>query len=540
MLPTALTEILFSFVLVLAIFLFIRGSFVAAAITISFIPFARTEGFIMLPLFMLALLYSRQYKAIPFLATGVVVLSLLGCFYYKDIFWVFTQFPYPVTYHHPIYTKTGSLWHFLEIRDYILGLPLELLFLAGTGAMFRDVFSKNKDARRNLILLFMLALLPFLVYLAFHAVLFWKAMGGSMGIERVLAAVLPLSALVALKGYQTLEEILGRNRYVRASFRVIVLTAILITPFRIYVFPFPLSPEEATIKRTVEWVKISSLQHRLFYYTDNNVPYYMGVDPFQTKPALSHLLVTCKSLDTIPAGSVVIWDAHFGANESKIPIDSLLGNSRQQLVNYFRPDEPWVTFGGHNYECYITKTLMPGQTVDNYVIRDSLQEILDTAGCYQTLLTKTFELAGDAWDPSYLSTETVHKGKFSFIMDGRTEFSQGVTQPVSTLTLKGPKPELLASVYVFLPERVIGIQTRLIISFEHQNQSYSYTAVDINQQNLRLNRWCRVSLTAPLPEFKSPDDVLKVYLWNPGKQKFYMDDLQVRMIAHNHELSISK
>jgi hypothetical protein len=540
MLPTALTEILFSFVLVLAVYLFIRGSFVAAAITISFIPFARTEGFIMLPLFMLALLYSRQYKAIPFLATGVVVLSLLGCFYYKDLFWVFTQFPYPVTYHHPIYNKTGSLWHFLEIRDYILGLPLELLFLAGIGGMAWDSFSKNQAVRQHVRLIFMLALVPFLVYLAFHAVLFWKAMGGSMGIERVLAAVLPLAALVALRGYQSLEEIVGVNRYVRASFLVIVLTSILITPFRIYVFPFPLSPEEATIKKAVEWFKTSSLQNRLFYYSDNNVPYYMGVDPYQASPALCHLLVTCKSLDTIPAGSVMIWDAHFGANESKIPIDSLLGNSRQQLINYFRPDEPWVTFGGHNYECYITKTLIPGQTADNYAIRDSLQEILDTTGCYQTLLTKTFELAGDAWDQSYLSSEIVHRGKFSFIMDGRTEFSQGVNLPVSGLTREGPTPEILASVYIYLPERAIGIQTRLIISFEHQNQSYSYNAVDINQQNLRLNRWCRVSLTAFLPEFKSPDDVLKVYLWNPGKQKFYMDDLQVRMIAHNHDLSFSK
>jgi hypothetical protein len=31
----------------------------------------------------------------------------------------------------------------------------------------------------------------------------------------------------------------------------------------------------------------------------------------------------------------------------------------------------------------------------------------------------------------------------------------------------------------------------------------------------------------PLPVLKSPGDILKVYIWNPGKQLFYLDDMRV-------------
>lgn len=529
MMPTALTEILFSFVLVMAVFLFIRGNHHASAVVISFLPFARTEGFILLPVFLFALWRCRQYKAMPLLASGVIFFSLAGCFYFKDLFWVFNQFPYPVTYHHPIYNKAGSLWHFPEVRDYILGLPLEILFLAGIIVILRGVFSSDQAARHNARMVFMLALTPFLLYVAFHAVLFWQAMGGSMGLERVLAAVLPMAGLVALKGYQGLEEIIGVNRYIRAFFMIIVLSAIVITPFRTYVFPFPLSPEEETIKKAAAWLKTSPLRSNLVYYTDNNVPYYLGIDPYQASPALCHVIAECKYLDTIPAGSVVVWDAHFGANESKIPPDSLLGNPHQQLVNYFRPGEPWTTFSGYNYECYITKTLMPGRIADNYAIRDSLAEVIDGEKNYQSILAKTFEEPGDAWDTTYLSSEIVHNGKFSFIMDGRTEFSPGVSERVSLLRLERSKPAVRASVYVLLPGLVTGIKTRLIISFENEGKSYSYTELDLNGLKLRPGYWSRVTLSVPVPVFKSQDDLLKVYIWNPGKQFFYIDDMKVDM-----------
>lgn len=539
MMPTALTEILFSFVLMLSVFLFIRRNYIASALVISFLPFARTEGFIILPVFLLALVWARQFKAIPWLAAGIIFFSLLGCWYYKDLFWVFTQFPYPVNYHHPIYNKTGSLGHFFESRDSTLGLPLEILFLAGIIGTARDFFSGDKAVRHRVHLLAILVLAPFLLYFAFHSVLFWKAMGGSMGLERVLAAIMPMAAIVALKGFDALSELLGKNRYLRSIFMVAVIALVILIPFKGNVIPFPLSPEEKTIKEAAEWVKASPYANRLIYYTDNNVPYYLGINPYEKSPALCYLFGDAKYLDTIPSGSLLVWDAHFGANESKVPVDSLLGNPHQKLIQYFRPEVPWITFGDHYYDCYITTALPACQTADNLTLRDSLVEVMEAKQCIDTLLVKSFEQPGDAGDPSLLSREIVHRGSFSYLMDGRTEFSPGLCLSIKRMGLKQPESSLPATptkqgiraiVYVYLPEIIMTANTLLVISFEHKNQPYSYTSLNLNEQKLKPNRWNRVSLTAPLPAFKSPEDLLKVYIWNPGKQMFYMDDLRVEIV----------
>ena len=531
MMPTALTEILFSFMLLLAVLLFINEKYTASAILISFLPFARSEGFILLPLFLLAFLYVRRPKAIPYLASGILFFSIAGSFYYQDLLWVFHQFPYPVINQHPVYTLAGSPWHFVKLRDFILGLPLEILFIAGTVGMVRDIFSSDPILRKNTRLLGLLIFLPFTLYFAFHSFLYWKAMGGSVGLERVIAAVLPLAALVALKGFCDLVEMLKPFRYLQVLFVGFIFVAIIITPFLTYPVPYPLSPEEATIKKATAWLKASPWSDRFLFFTDNNVPYYIGADPFKKKPAECFAFGDCKYLDTIPAGSILVWDAHFGANESKVPIDSLLANSRQKVINYFRPDKPWITLGGGFYDCYITVTLENGEAADNYAIRDSIKELLDGRKSRKILYLNTFENPVDAWDPTFISPDTVHRGKMAFRMDGRSEFSPGFTQPGTSLQLKGDSAELKVSVYVNLPQILPKINTLLVISFEHENKPYSYTSTNLDDMKLRPGKWNRVTLSTPVPKSISPQDIVKVYIWNPGKQVFYLDDFKVEMVT---------
>jgi Gpi18-like mannosyltransferase len=93
MMFTGMTEILFSFVTILSVYLFLKEHYIAAAIAISFLPFARTEGIAVIPCFFLALLYLKKYKAILFLGFGVLAYSLVGGFYYHDFFWVVTKMP---------------------------------------------------------------------------------------------------------------------------------------------------------------------------------------------------------------------------------------------------------------------------------------------------------------------------------------------------------------------------------------------------------------------------------------------------------------
>jgi hypothetical protein len=167
---------------------------------------------------------------------------------------------------------------------------------------------------------------------------------------------------------------------------------------------------------------------------------------------------------------------------------------------------------------------------DNYAIRDYLILSAEkkTSKC---LYENSFEMPGSGSGSLKLPEKFVHTGFSSFKMDETTEFSPVYCTNVSSLPLqKGKKFGILASIYVNLPGPPGNLNTLFVISFEHNNQSYSYTAVNPNELKLKPGKWNFVSLQTPVPKIKSPDDQLKVYFWNPGKQIFYIDDMKVDLI----------
>ena len=116
-------------------------------------------------------------------------------------------------------------------------------------------------------------------------------------------------------------------------------------------------------------------------------------------------------------------------------------------------------------------------------------------------------------------------------MDARTEFSPGYCQPVSALPRDTANRSVRVSLYVNLPVIRRDLNTLLVVSFEHENKSYGYTYFTLNDPAFIPGRWHRVNLVAPVPEFLSEKDLLKVYAWNPAKELFYLDDIKVELIS---------
>ncbi len=532
MMPTALTEILFSFVLVISFFLFLRRYFVAAAVVISFLPFARSEGFFLLPFYFLAFLYVKKYRAIPFLVVGTLLFSLAGWHYYKDFFWVFTQFPYQL--HHPIYNQQGDLLHFLIYRDEIIGLPLEILFIAGTLQVTRELFSGDRALRDRTVILCLLSLTPFIFYLSFHSFLYWKGLGASIGLTRVLAGVLPLAAIICLKGFSMLLQISGFSKVWRGIVSFLVILLIVHSTFRIFPFPFPQSPEEETIARTSRWVKASPYFGKLLYYTDLSTPFIMGVNLFANCPPSCLLLTKSHTLDTIHEGSVIVWDAHFGGNESWILSDTILGHPRMKLIKSFKPDLEWTTFGGRPYMCLVFTACNGNMPYDNYAILDSLTYNRHLNFKEIPVYLNSFEATEPGQDVRQITSAFVHTGHHALVMDQNRDFSPGFSRTIRSLPVKPDRNSMIsASVYIYPQANLTMPGTQFIISFEHENQSYSYTKADLVSQNLIPGKWNKLMLQVPFPEIKSPDDLIKVYIWNFGKQSFYMDDLRVDMLMAN-------
>lgn len=314
---SGLTEPMFAFVLILGVFLLLRGNFFWAAVLLSFLPFIRTEGFLLLPVFALYYVWHRRLKALPILVLGTVALSLVGwAVHYESITWVFTENPYArdlANY------GTGEWGHFFKQYIFIVGIPIFGLFWLGWIPWGLLVSRPNMRAltRERILLIYT----PFTVYFGAHVIFWATGTGHSLGMIRVLIAIQPLAALIALTGLSGLVRMIPQN----SPTPRIALTALVCA----YVAAFPLLPNPAAIHRSdleysvdqkllLElsiWHEKNGYGDRLHYLSHPSAAWMLKLDPFDSTKV--------RKMETLaagppPKGSIMVWDSWFARIEGGV------------------------------------------------------------------------------------------------------------------------------------------------------------------------------------------------------------------------------
>lgn len=347
--PSGLTEPLFGLVLILSVWLFFRNKFIASAIIISIIPFARNEGFVFFPLFFVAFILKKEARAIPFLGFGFLFFSLIGWPVYKNFFWILTNSKGVGDL--GIY-GTGSLFHFVNSIDNILGIPILFFFLIGFAFSTYNVFKDTRKIRQEHFF-YLLVIGGFLVYFIAHSVVRWLWEGRSLGLIRVIAGVVPLSALVATKGLNKIFMFLRKTKFISICF--VVLSSLLIVAYPFFKYPVPLhtGSDETLVRTSCKWIKEMELDDELIYYYDPLVAYYVGKDPFDYNQIRAGIPDRESPQNSVPPGALVVWDAHFGPNEGQLPLIKLAQNDFFELLKKFEPQCSFKTLNGYDYEIYV-------------------------------------------------------------------------------------------------------------------------------------------------------------------------------------------
>ena len=346
--PSGLTEPLFGLVLISAVWFFFKDRFILSSIIISLLPFARNEGFVILPLFLIAYLLKKEYRAIPFLGFGYLFFSLIGWPIYHNFFWIFES---PGPRDLGIY-GTGSLFHFVNSINDILGIPI--LFFWVVGFVFSTyLLLKNFRKVTNEHYFYLLVIGGFLVFFAAHSVVRWLWEGRSLGLIRVIAGVVPLAALTSMRGMHEILKKFERIKILYAGF--ILLSILIITWFTFskYDIPIRTSDDQKVIEASCDWLKQENLDEQLIYFYDPLIPHYLEIDPYDRQQV--HELIDDRENpeNGIPIGAIVIWDAHFGPNEGQLPLERLLNNDSFELLKKFVPEHPFKTLNAYEYEIYI-------------------------------------------------------------------------------------------------------------------------------------------------------------------------------------------
>lgn len=512
---SGLTEPVFSLCLVSSIYLFSKKKYFASAIVISFLILIRTEGFIILPLFALAFLLERKFVPVFFILTGSLIYSIIGYFCFHDFFWLINANPYKggdtSIFGH------GELFHFFINYKEITELPLAILFLLGITFFFYILFKKKEAITKSWIVIYLLILSSLGIYILAHSYAWWTG-EGSIGLLRVIGGVTPLIAIIAVAGFNLIFEIFSLNKILANILAVItVFFVVRASVLKTGLF-LGADDEVITMQRTADWIKNTPYFKEKFFYFNPVFCYTAGIDPWEvTRTTWATDLGKEWLLGELRNGDIIIWDAHFGPQEGRIPVMDLLNNEHLKLIKRFAPDNrfcrgqlPWEL---ESYEVFLFQKV---RNLKKMNIKDTLKHL-------------TFENNIPDFNNNYLTEKNSHSGSKSLLMDEKLAYSPGLSIKYGD-AVKQNYAWIHSTAYIYPTANPKEILSSLVISCEKPDGvSYHYLTKPFDELNLKLNEWNVVSLSCFLPLSFSNEDVIKSYVWHQGEKPIYVDDFLVEI-----------
>ena len=311
---SGLTEPLFALFTVAGIFLCLHHRYLAAALVVSFLPYVRSEGLIILGVFGLYFLVKQNWRVIPALIFGSVAYGIAGYFVYHDFLWVFTKIPYAKL--SSVYGR-GPLLHFVEQLINVTGVPLYALFWLGFISLTVKSIKGKAVAEQSILIL-----VGFTTFFVAHSLFWYLGIFNSMGLKRVLLGIMPMIAIIVLCGFNVIvEEFLNYTPRVKKLLYVFIL-------LYVFVFPFTANPSAIHWKKDMMLCEEQHLAEKVadFIGKQNNRMYplvyshyylsvTMNLDHFDV---LKRIDVSRGSISNMKPGELLIWDNRFADSESGI------------------------------------------------------------------------------------------------------------------------------------------------------------------------------------------------------------------------------
>lgn len=507
---TALTEVTFSFVLVLAIYLFFKEKYIWSAVVISILPLVRTEGIVIIPLFILAFSLRKKYLALPFLSLGFFIISFLGSNYYSSFWWLITEMPYTGTAS-DIY-GSGSLFHFINHNPQILGAALGLLFIVGLILLLYKWVKKDQFKKTDRFYFLLLITGSFIVYYSAHSYVWWKGNGSSLGLIRVMGAVTPLAALTAMVGIDLLLDYRKRRwkNYIPIVL-VIVLAWFVYDGIYKHRYGFRLSRPQMMHGEVAEYVKANNLDRFKIYYYNGYLAYKLNLDPRDKNTNQQQLPRNETFLSSVPDSSIIVWDAHFGPNEGRMPLKKLRVKDELRELKVFKPVKGFTVLGGHDYQIIVFQK--------DLSLKPKLRKVyLD-------------------FESSHNSTqENIFKGNKSFKLESKKNYKtlldviyQEITDTLSPL-------KITVDLAFNHPMPIEPNQLLLVCSLESGSDVGYYKTRDLFNTGDKKEEWLEASNSFKLPTPKTVNDRIKIYVWNKGNYLVFLDEVMIKLVPEGSQI----
>ncbi len=490
---SGLTEPLFAAVIALSVYWIFHRRYVWAAVLLSFLPFIRSEGLLIMGVAFLYFGVMRQWASIWLLLVGHVVYGLAGWPYYGSPFWVLGGVPYGKQAN--AYGR-GSWLHFFREAPHYWGWAISLLVLWGYIMGFNRVYDwfAGVKARYNSEYLLLFGL--FTVYFGGHVVFWGFGIFSSFGLTRVMTGIGCIGALLAVGPADSLLDQISRkigSAAATAAMLCILVVDMLCAPS--FVQRFQLSPfqqSHAAVRQTFE--RIRAPDSCMVYADAVNLGMALDIDWFGPGRAYTYQMPKTGAFDR---PTLVVWDYWYSVMEAGTTLDQLLEDPRLRLVDVQRavgqfPEPVTVLFV------------------------DTAQH-LDTDWIYY----QGFEQEKAGRDPERAAT-----GRYAFALGGDTPYGPLVELIPGQLS---GRDTIWISCDVFLPDTAFW-EARYVVESQDpvDRRVQVWKSYAFNRQLRDAGRWQRFELALPVGDDLMPNSLVRIYPWNPAGQAVWIDNIELK------------
>lgn len=408
---SGLTEPMFGCVLSFVIWKVTEKKYSIASLLASFLPFIRSESYVILPLLVLLLLIRKKYFPIFLLFTGSALYAIIGYFVYGDILWLIHQHQ---SFRENYAGGKGEFFHYILQQNDIWGTAIFVLILLGLFAFLQQIIFKRKLQSGPYLEELFLIYGSFFAILTLHTLMYFlPGIITNLGMTRYMVTLIPVSSLIALRGLNTVSLLKDNRLFSIISLLMAVI--VLINPFTRWYFPFRMGEEEKIMKKAGEFLKPDYGRDSVkIYYAHPYLPLPLNADPFDSNflGRFSDLNKE-KPEDSVKPGSIIVWDSHYSPQEGRMPLQKLYNNA------YFLPVKRFISakkFVNPNaFEVHIFKR-----------VKDSLPSLAKEGGmAYDTIYFKNIDFEHDAQTyGTYLTSKNPHSGRYCLKIDRKKEFTE--------------------------------------------------------------------------------------------------------------------
>ena len=139
----------------------------------------------------------------------------------------------------------------------------------------------------------------------------------------------------------------------------------------------------------------------------------------------------------------------------------------------------------------------------------------------------------ETWDKDtgLVSSENVWKGRYALKMDNRDEYSPTFAKRISVMTDTAFR-RVQVSLWAYATSVYKDAQIVASINFkDDDNQVYEkyFWLSSKFDYFIDKGKWGQVFFSFNLPELRSRNDELKIYVWNPDKNVLYLDNFELKL-----------